>query len=158
MTHSSGLQSTTVWELRNVKQLLISHPPSKAESTKLMRAQLGPAHFLFFIQNGTQPHGFRLGLSTSLNIMKTIPCRHAHRERDLGDPSLSNSLPVILGCVKLTIKTNHHSPKCEGHPPPAKAGLANPDILKSFNNIAVRWVGGWESNSFPSCVVHLACS
>lgn len=64
--------------------------------------------FSAFIWSRTQNQemllpGFRLGLPTLINIIKSVPHKHIHQ------PTWStDSLKVILSFVKLTVKINNH--------------------------------------------------
>lgn len=44
----------------------------------------------------------------SVNMIKIIPYRQAHRLTELHSLALTLSFQVILDCVKLTIRTKHY--------------------------------------------------
>lgn len=109
LAHSSRLQAVIAesWGIRNLKQLLILHPQSRAENNELAHSFCFLYFYaIFYPKNGTIHSGW--ALPTSMDTIKTIFYRHAHR------PTLSRQSlfrlfsKVILDCVKLTIKTHHH--------------------------------------------------
>lgn len=51
---------------------------------------------------------FKLGLSTSVSVLKTIVHIYAIGQPDSEDLSLRLPSQEILDCVKLTIKTSYH--------------------------------------------------
>lgn len=92
---------------RNSKQLIISHPQSRAEKSEYEHSACLFSFISPFIKFRTHCVGNRaahsgLGLPTTIKLIKTVHHRHASWSSQCRQFLLETS-----GCVKLTIKTDH---------------------------------------------------
>lgn len=90
LAHSARLQSTTAGRKdgRDLRQPVVSHLQSRPETViARVLSLLSPQSRAQ--SQGTVQAAFRMGLPTSINLIKAVPRRHAHRPTCADSPSLT---------------------------------------------------------------------